>query len=172
MVYQELVWFHNTLLETLKFLEFLLLLLTDSLLSNYLHPLQLYSVLCNNLFIYYPSSLAHSVSFHLFPNCIFLSDKSKHNIMNVTWYASILLRTYNGAQWCYVNPRYTNCRDLTASSRFRGKFWSYQACATPGLDEYPCYNYRYGDDTPFVRTAGGAAAAKPANSDIWLLDLS
>merc|ERR1711860_15099 len=74
--------------------------------------------------------------------------------------------TYNGAQWCYVNPRYTNCRDLTASSRFRGKYWSYQACATPGLDEYPCYNYRYGDDTPFVRTAGGAAAAKPANSDI------
>jgi len=75
-----------------------------------------------------------------------------------------------------VNPRYTNCRDLTASSRFRGKFWSYQACATPGLDEFPCYNYRYGDDTPFVRTAGGsatagaagaaAAAAKPANSDI------
>merc|ERR1711860_399416 len=64
-----------------------------------------------------------------------------------------------------------NCK-----TTYNGAQWSYQACATPGLDEFPCYNYRYGDDTPFVRTAGGsatagaagaaAAAAKPTNSEI------
>merc|ERR1711876_128476 len=47
---------------------------------------------------------------------------------------------HTGAKWCYVDPRYSQCRDLTYSTRFSrfGEQWSYQACATPGLDSYIC----------------------------------
>merc|ERR1712242_144944 len=44
---------------------------------------------------------------------------------------------HTGARWCYVDPRYSQCRDLQRSKRF-GDRWSYQACATPGLDSYIC----------------------------------
>merc|ERR1711876_104757 len=44
---------------------------------------------------------------------------------------------HTGAKWCYVDPRYSQCRDLQRSKRFGDK-WSYQACATPGLDSYIC----------------------------------
>merc|ERR1712128_288959 len=40
---------------------------------------------------------------------------------------------HTGAQWCYVDPNQSSsCQDLSyTSTRFPGKPWSYEACATP-----------------------------------------
>merc|ERR1712242_415771 len=43
-----------------------------------------------------------------------------------------------GAKWCYVDPSYSQCPDLKRSTRFNGKDWSYQACATPSLTSPEC----------------------------------
>merc|ERR1712025_293019 len=38
---------------------------------------------------------------------------------------------HTGARWCYVDLRLTSCQDLFPSTRFPGKAFSYEACATP-----------------------------------------
>merc|ERR1711937_651020 len=38
---------------------------------------------------------------------------------------------HTGARWCYVDVRLTSCQDLFPSTRFPGKAFSYEACATP-----------------------------------------
>ena len=47
-----------------------------------------------------------------------------------------------GALWCYVDNRFNRCSDLSTSQRF-GKFWSYEACATPELGSPLCYSGGY-----------------------------
>merc|ERR1712107_826419 len=46
--------------------------------------------------------------------------------------------TDKGGQWCYVDPRYSQCNDLQRSERLNHQFWSYQACATPEIGSYQC----------------------------------
>lgn len=50
-----------------------------------------------------------------------------------------------GGQWCYVKNvggyNWSACQDLHYSSRFSGRQWSYQACATPELHSYTCRHY-------------------------------
>merc|ERR1712127_197135 len=40
-----------------------------------------------------------------------------------------------GAQWCYVDSHHSSCSDLSPSARFPQNPWSYEACATPTLEE-------------------------------------
>merc|ERR1711915_899130 len=42
-----------------------------------------------------------------------------------------------GAAWCYVDPAYSSCKDLSKSRRFNAN-WSYEACATPALGSHQC----------------------------------
>merc|ERR1711915_116651 len=55
--------------------------------------------------------------------------------------------SFNGAQWCYIDNRWPECQDTANSNRFRGRTWSYEACATPALNTAKC---RYARDNPYV----------------------
>merc|ERR1711915_868788 len=56
--------------------------------------------------------------------------------------------SWNGAQWCYIDERYNDCQDIANSSKFGGKRWSYEACATPALNSYQCRNININYDNP------------------------
>jgi len=43
-----------------------------------------------------------------------------------------------GAVWCYVEKYNYSCNDLRTSTRFRNRYWSYEACATPHRNSYQC----------------------------------
>merc|ERR1712173_191196 len=42
------------------------------------------------------------------------------------------------AVWCYVEKYNFSCNDLQKSTRFPNRYWSYEACATPGRHSYEC----------------------------------
>merc|ERR1719283_839538 len=62
-----------------------------------------------------------------------------------TWCSKIYGNTHGncktvdstGAAWCYVDPAYSSCKDLSKSRRFNAN-WSYEACATPALGSHQC----------------------------------
>uniref|UniRef100_A0A0K2UIP2 Uncharacterized protein n=1 Tax=Lepeophtheirus salmonis TaxID=72036 RepID=A0A0K2UIP2_LEPSM len=69
----------------------------------------------------------------------------------------------NGAQWCYVKyDRFSPCPDLRASQRFRGRYWSNHACATPPENSPICSS----ELPPFIPFSASSSASSAPSKNV------
>merc|ERR1719228_977224 len=68
--------------------------------------------------------------------CCCQCDSYTYNVNGITY--GNCKSTYQGKDWCYVDPDYNDCQDTKASVQFEDRSWSYQACSTPALSSSEC----------------------------------
>ncbi|CAB4054681.1 unnamed protein product [Lepeophtheirus salmonis] len=71
--------------------------------------------------------------------------------------------TTNGAQWCYVKyDGFSPCPDLRVSQRFRGRYWSNHACATPAENSPICRSVF----PPFIPLSASSPASSVPSKNV------